>query len=179
MPKRWSRFKGADRPVENVMLNDCVTFCKRLTEKERAEGKLPEGAEYRLPTEAEWEYACRAGSEARYGFGNSETDLGEYAWYRENCGRTHPVGMKKANAWGLFDMHGNVWEWCHDWYGEYQSSRVSDPEGPATGAYRVMRGGSRGSDARLCRSAYRGYGRPGYRNLFIGFRLSRSVALGF
>jgi len=179
MPDNPSRFKGADRPVENVMLQDCVEFCKRLTQKERAQGKLPEGAEYRLPTEAEWEYACRAGSGARYGFGNSETDLGEYAWYRENSRRTHPVGMKKANAWGLFDMHGNVWEWCSDWNGSYTADEAVDPTGAPAGAsyaHRVFRGGSWGSTAAYCRSATRnGCGTSNSRLSGLGFRLVRTL----
>ncbi|MBT7067753.1 MAG: formylglycine-generating enzyme family protein [Verrucomicrobia bacterium] len=179
MPENPSRFKGSDRPVENVVLKDCVEFCKRLTQKERAQGKLPEGAEYRLPTEAEWEYACRAGSEARYGFGNSETDLGEYAWYRENSVRTQPVGMKKANAWGLFDMHGNVWEWCSDWNGSYSADDAVDPTGAPAGAsygHRVFRGGSWGSTAAHCRSATRnGCGTNNSRLSGLGFRLVRTL----
>ncbi|HJM62492.1 MAG TPA: SUMF1/EgtB/PvdO family nonheme iron enzyme [Roseibacillus sp.] len=179
MPDNPSRFKGADRPVENVVVADCVEFCKRLTQKERAEGKLPEGAEYRLPTEAEWEYACRAGSETKYGFGDSETELGEYAWCRENCVRTQPVGMKKANAWGLFDMHGNVWEWCSDWHGSYSAGETEDPTGAPAGAawsHRVFRGGSWGSTVAHCRSAARnGCGTSNSRLSGLGFRLVRTL----
>jgi formylglycine-generating enzyme required for sulfatase activity len=178
MPDNRSRYKGADRPVTNVTLEDCVEFCKLLTKKERAQGKLPEGAEYRLPTEAEWEYVCRAGSEANYGFGDSETDLGEYAWYRENSGRTQPVGTKKPNAWGLFDMHGNVWEWCGDWYGSYSAEETEDPTGAPAGAKRVFRGGSWGSGAAHCRSAARNgcQNNPQYYRLSgLGFRLVRTL----
>ena len=181
MPDNRSRYKGTDRPVENVTLEDCVEFCKLLTQKERAQGKLPEGAEYRLPTEAEWEYACRAGAKTKYSFGDSETDLGEYAWYNENSGRTHPVGTKKANAWGLFDMHGNVWEWCSDWYGGYSAGETEDPTGaPAGASYhkRVFRGGSWGSDAAYCRSAARNgcQDNPQYYRLSgLGFRLVRTL----
>ena len=179
MPDNRSRYKGVDRPVTNVTLEDCVEFCKLLTKKERAQGKLPEGAEYRLPTEAEWEYACRAGSEANYGFGDSETDLGEYAWYRENSGRTQPVGTKKPNAWGLFDMHGNVWEWCSDWYGSYSAEETEDPTGAPAGAKRVFRGGSWGSTAAYCRSAARnkcqGDNPKHYRLSGLGFRLVRTL----
>ena len=178
MPDNPSRYKGADRPVENVSFEDCVKFCKQLTQKERAQGKLPKGAEYRLPTEAEWEYACRAGSKTKYGFGDSETELGEYAWYRENCRRTHPVGMKKANAWGLFDMHGNVWEWCGDWYGSYSAGETEDPTG-ALGVkfgHRVFRGGSWGSTVAHCRSAVRNRcGPSGRRFSGLGFRLVRTL----
>jgi formylglycine-generating enzyme required for sulfatase activity len=188
MPDNRSRYKGADRPVENVTLEDCVEFCKLLTQKERAQGKLPEGAEYRLPTEAEWEYACRAGSEANYGFGDSETELGEYAWYRENSVRPQPVGTKKPNAWGLFDMHGNVWEWCSDWYGSYSAGETEDPTGapaPELGfpefgrGHRVLRGGSWGSTAAYCRSAARnncqGDNPKHYRLSGLGFRLVRTL----
>ena len=180
MPDNPSRFRGADRPVENVVMADCVEFCKLLTQKERAEGKLPEGAEYRLPTEAEWEYACRAGSEANYGFGDSETELGEYAWYRENSVRPQPVGTKKANAWGLFDMHGNVWEWCSDWKGSYTADEAEDPKGAPAGpsyGHRVFRGGSWGSTAAHCRSAARnGCGTSNSRLSGLGFRLVRTLS---
>jgi formylglycine-generating enzyme required for sulfatase activity len=181
MPDNRSRFKGGDRPVTNVTLEDCAEFCKLLTQKEKAQGKLPEGAEYRLPTEAEWEYACRAGSKTKYGFGDSETELGEYAWYSGNNGRAQPVGTKKPNAWGLFDMHGNVWEWCSDWYGSYSAGETEDPTGaPAGASYhkRVFRGGSWGSDAAYCRSAARNacQNNPQYYRLSgLGFRLVRTL----
>ena len=117
-----------------------------------------------MPTEAQWEYACRAGSTTRYCFGDDESGLGEYAWYGENSGdKTHPVGEKKPNAWGLYDMHGNVWEWCADWYdgGYYAQSPTDDPTGPATGSFRVVRGGGWHYAAGCCRSAYRHGTRPG------------------
>ena len=180
MPDNPSRFRGADRPVENVVMADCVEFCKLLTQKERAEGKLPEGAEYRLPTEAEWEYACRAGSEAKYGFGDSDTDLADYAWFSKNSVRTQPVGKKKANAWGLFDMHGNVWEWCSDWKGSYTADEAEDPKGAPAGpsyGHRVFRGGSWGSTAAHCRSAARnGCGTSNSRLSGLGFRLVRTLS---
>jgi len=180
MPDNPSRYKGADRPVENMTVDDCIEFCKLLTQKERAQGKLPEGAEYRLPTEAEWEYACRAGAKTKYCFGDSETDLGEYAWYRENSGRTHPVGTKKANAWGLFDMNGNVWEWCADRYGSYSAGEAEDPTGaPGTewgpGRNSIFRGGSWGSNAAYCRSAVRNFIGPGRPLSGVGFRLVRTL----
>jgi formylglycine-generating enzyme required for sulfatase activity len=164
-----SRFKdcGDDCPIENVSWNDAQEFIKRLNGKE--------GKTYRLPTEAEWEYACRAGSTSRYCFGDDEGKLSEYAWYTDNSGgRTHPVGTKKPNDWGLYDMHGNVWEWCEDWYGDYPSGKVTDPAGPSTGSERVLRGGGWGSDARTCRSATRSGGAPVNRFGIIGFRLSFS-----
>ena len=180
MPDNPSRFKGAARPVENVVAADCVEFCKLLTQKERAEGKLPEGAEYRLPTEAEWEYACRAGSEANYGFGDSDTDLADYAWFSKNSVRTQPVGKKKANAWGLFDMHGNVWEWCSDWKGSYTADEAEDPKGAPAGpshGHRVFRGGSWGNTAAHCRSAARnGCGTSNSRLSGLGFRLVRTLS---
>ncbi|MDA7500690.1 SUMF1/EgtB/PvdO family nonheme iron enzyme [Akkermansiaceae bacterium] len=183
MPDNRSRYKGADRPVTNVTLDDCIEFCKLLTQKERAQGKLPEGADYRLPTEAEWEYACRAGSETKYGFGDSETELGDYAWYSENSVRTQPVGTKKPNAWGLFDVHGNVWEWCSDWSGSYSAGETEDPTGASDGAAwsdRVFRGGSWGSTAAYCRSAARngcqGDNPKHYRLSGLGFRLVRTLS---
>jgi formylglycine-generating enzyme required for sulfatase activity len=160
--KDTSRF-----PVEDVWWEDAVKFCKRLSEKEKKE--------YRLPTEAQWEYACRAGSKTRCYFGDDEKRLGEYAWYDDNSGlSTHPVGLKKPNAWGLYDMHGNVFEWCQDWLGEdyYAKSSVDNPTGPVTGWDRVIRGGSWNNQAKHCRSAVRTT--TGFSVIFLtGFRISR------
>ncbi|MFA4985095.1 MAG: SUMF1/EgtB/PvdO family nonheme iron enzyme [Candidatus Brocadiia bacterium] len=153
-----SNFKGDDLPVECVSWNDAVEFCRKLTAAERQKGNLPAGMEYRLPTEAEWEYCCRAGSTTTYCFGDDEGRLGDYAWFSGNSGNTtHPVGRTKPNAWGLYDMHGNVWEWCHDWYADkYQAGGQADPVGPATGQYHVLRGGSWiYGGAGFCRSASR------------------------
>jgi formylglycine-generating enzyme required for sulfatase activity len=159
-----SYFKGDDRPVEQVSWHDAVAFCEELSRRE--------GRRYRLPTEAEWEYACRAGSTTAFSFGNSESDLGQYGWYGSNSGdQTHPVAQKKPSAWGLHDMHGNVWEWCRDWHSDYTSSATTDPNGAQTGMDRVLRGGSWGSGAQFCRSANRDGGSPGYRNYGFGIRV--------
>ena len=168
-----SGFKGdADRPVENVSWDDAVAFCKKLSQKE--------GKTYRLPTEAEWEYACRAGSSTKWSFGDSEGDLGKYAWFDGNSLRaTHPAGQKKPNAWGLHDMHGNVFEWCADWFGGdyYANSQAEDPTGPPSGASRVLRGGSwHNSDPDSCRCAYRLFRPPGLRYYSHGFRVARTLA---
>ncbi len=167
-----SEFKGADNPVEKASWDDAVEFCRRLSDlpAEKAAGNV-----YRLPTEAEWEYACRAGTTTKYSFGDDESELGDYAWYGVNSDqKTHPVGSKKPNAWGLYDMHGNVFEWCQDRYGDYPSGSVTDPTGPAVGSYRVHRGGSWDGPAELCRSATRcGYG-PSYRYFNYGFRVCLS-----
>ncbi len=168
-----SYFKGPKNPVELVSWDDCQEFLKRLNGRFRR--VLPAGeGEFQLPTEAQWEYACRAGSTVRFCFGDEETALGEYAWYDGNSGnKTHPVGAKKPNAWGLYDMHGNVWEWCRDWYdGDYYGkASADDPTGPTTGSLRVRRGGSWYGPAKYCRSADR-YGRvPGYRNAYLGLRV--------
>jgi len=161
---------GADAPVEQVSWNDAMAFCQKLTEQERAAGALPEGYAFTLPTEAQWEYACRAGTtEARYG------NLDDIAWYHDNSGHTtHPVGQKQPNAWGLYDMLGNVWEWCSDWdgYGHYPGGSVTDPVGAPSGTYRVLRGGSWGYRAGFCRSAYRSNRGPGGRINDLGFRLA-------
>ena len=157
---------GLPCPVENVSWDDTVEFVRALNSRESGSGYA-----YRLPTEAEWEYAARAGATGvRYG------ELGAIAWYVANSGsRTHPVGQKRANAWGLHDMLGSVWEWTGDWYGEYPSGVVTDPAGPESGSYRVIRGGSWYSYARHIRSAYRfASDDPGYRNSHIGFRLVRT-----
>ena len=133
---------------------------------------------YRLPTEAEWEYAARAGSTTAYCFGDDPRQLGEYAWYSENAGgRTHPhpVGQLQPNTWGLYDMHGNVWEWVQDRYGQYTAEPVTDPQGCAAGPDRVIRGGSWYYGARFCRSAFRSHAAPGDRSFTLGFRLLRTA----
>ncbi len=149
-----SHYKGPDRPVEDVTYVDAVEFCRRLNEKA--------GTAVRLPTEAEWEYACRAGTTTAYYYGADPKQLSDYAWYDDDSGgQTHPVGLKKPNAWGLYDMAGNVSEWCQDWYdpGYYAVSPPEDPQGPPTGkASRVARGGTADDPARSCRSAGRDYG---------------------
>ncbi len=123
-----------------------------------------------LPTEAQWEYACRAGTTTAHSF--EAGNIGDYVWYYDNSsGKTYPVGEKKPNPRGLYDMHGNVWEWCSDWYGSYPSTEVTDPTGPASGGGRVFRGGSWFSYAQFCRSAYRSFINPGYAFDFIGFRM--------
>ena len=130
---------------------------------------------YRLPTEAEWEYACRAGTTTRWSFGDDENQLGDYAWYDGNNSPdgTKEVGKKKPNPWGLFDMHGNVWEWCQDRYGSYSSGAQVDPTGSSSGSARVLRGGDFYSGAQAARSANRDSYSPGSRYDFLGFRLLR------
>ena len=131
---------------------------------------------YRLLTEAEWEYACRAGSTTQFSFGDAESDLGQYAWYRDNSsGKSHLVGEKKPNGFGLYDMHGNIWEWVNDWYGDYETRPQIDPQGPDTGQARVSRGGGWNNTARLLRSAYRDHNTQDYRNNNLGFRLARTL----
>ena len=161
-----SSFKGGDRPVEQASWDDAVAYCQKLTERERAAGRIAAQQAYRLPTEAEWEYAARAGTTAaRY------ADLDSIAWWSSNsASQTHSVNGKLANAWGLYDMIGNVWEWCSDWYGDYPTGGVSDPTGPNSGSLRLLRGGSWNFDAGLCRSASRYWAVPGGRHGNLGFR---------
>ena len=169
VPSEW---KDADRPVESVSWDKAAAFCEALSAlpAERQAGRV-----YRLPTEAEWEYACRAGTTTAYSFGDEESLLGDFAWFDDNSGRqTHPVGQKRPNGWGLYDMHGNVWEWCSDWYGDYAAGAVRDPVGPASGSDRVLRGGSWYDSASLCRSAFRIRFYPSYRFSNLGFRLALS-----
>jgi len=177
MRKKPSYFQGdPNRPVEQVTWEHAQEFCGKLSalSEEKVAGHV-----YRLPTEAEWEYACRAGSTTRYSFGDSAETLGDYAWWDENSDvTTHPVGRKKPNAWGLHDMHGNVWEWCADWYGGdyYSQSPPSDPNGPSFGASRVLRGGSWGlflPDGFRC--AFRCYLDPVDRHVTFGFRVARTL----
>jgi formylglycine-generating enzyme required for sulfatase activity len=170
-----SDFKGSDDlPVEQVSWSDAVAFCGKLNERES--GSL-RGWIYRLPTEAEWEYACRAGSTARYSSGNDAASLGEFAWYEGNAGgRTHPVGQKRPNAFNLHDMHGNVWEWCQDGYKPdyYRESPAADPPGPSVASARVIRGGCWFDDPRFARSANRDGHWSEFRNYNLGFRLVRA-----
>jgi formylglycine-generating enzyme required for sulfatase activity len=170
-----SHFKGTDQPVETVSWNDAMEFCRKLTERERSAGRLPEGYEYTLPTEAQWEYACRAGTPGQYGGDGSLDDMG---WYRRNSGNTtHSVGKKQANAWGLYDMHGNVWEWCLDCYGTYPGGAARDPTGPTSGVSRVLRGGCWDRDAVSCRAAGRDWFDSGISDEDLGFRLALAPSL--
>jgi len=153
-------------PVENVRWNDAEYFCQKLSEKT--------GKNYRLPSEAEWEYACRAGTQTRYYFGDDETQLGEYAWYRENSGgKTHPVGQKKPNDWGLYDMSGNVWEWCEDgWHKNYENAPTDGTawnDNHSLTNLRVLRGGSWNAALGACRSACRFFNVN--RDFNFGFRV--------
>jgi formylglycine-generating enzyme required for sulfatase activity len=162
-----SSFKGdLNRPVEQVSWSDAVLYCQKLTERERGAGLITVRQAYRLSTEAEWEYAARAGTTgARYG------ELAAIAWWSGNAGNaTHPVKQKAANAWGLYDMLGNVWEWCGDWDGGYPTGSVTDPTGPSSGSLRVGRGGSWDIGARFVRSAIRGRWDPDIRGSHLGFR---------
>ena len=166
-----SRFKGDELPVEDVSWNDVQEFIRRLNDHEGTH-------KYRLPSEAEWEYACRAGTNTLYFFGNDESMLGEYAWYADNSDdKMHPVGQKKPNPWGLYDMHGNVWEWVQDkWHDNYDGVPTDGSAWESGGgSRRVFRGGSWSSSARICRSAYRYNGAPGSRVESVGFRLLREL----
>jgi len=175
MGRNPSAFKelGADAPVESVSWKDAMEFGRRLTERERVAGRLPAGLAYTLPTEAQWEYACRAGTTGPY---SGPLDL--VAWHGiARGGSTQPAGQKAPNARGLYDMHGNVWEWCRDWYADgYKphptGAEVVDPQGPATGSYRINRGGGWRSPALNCRSAFRHWLAPNDRGNGLGFRLA-------
>lgn len=168
-----SRFKGSERPAEQVSWNLAMIFCGRLTERERVAGRLPEGYEYTLPTEAQWEYACRAGTT-----GIHAGDLAAMAWYEINSGgETHPVAQKLANAWGFFDMHGNVTEWCADWYAPYPGGSVDDHAGAASGQFRVMRGGAWATSAGECRATYRHWSPTNGPSHAIGFRVALAPRL--
>ena len=172
MEKNPSKDKGQKNPVERVSWNDAIEFCKRLSVKV--------GKTVRLPSEAEWEYACRAGTTRAYCFGDEPNKLKEYAWFKTNAGKTiHPVGQKTPNSWRLYDMHGNVFEWCGDWYDEaYYAAggNTVDPTGPASGSSRVARGSCFYNHDWSCSSAYRHGFRPGYRYNYIGFRVVLPVA---
>jgi formylglycine-generating enzyme required for sulfatase activity len=172
MDSNPSKFKGMYRPVEKITWNDTQTFIEKLNDREK-------GDFYRLPTEAEWEYAARAGTSTVYSFGDDSKIIRDYAWFGNEGygGDTHEVGQKKANAWGLVDMHGNVWEWVQDWYDPngYKNSLATNPKGAETGQYKVYRGGSWVAKSTLLRSATRYSGLPTTRSGDIGFRLVREI----
>jgi formylglycine-generating enzyme required for sulfatase activity len=152
-------------------------YCSNLTTSERTAGRVPSGYAYRLPTEAEWEYACRAGTTTRFSYGDDlgYALLGDYSWYALNASNTmRTIGQKKPNPWGLYDMHGNASEWCLDWFANYQGGSATDPQGPNVGLGRVIRGGGvlSGNSAALCRSAYRTYlNHDFYSSSLVGFRI--------
>lgn len=172
-----SYFKFENNPVENVSWEEARSFCDKLNEKYKS--SLPQGYRFDLPTEAQWEYACRAGTETQLNSGKNLTtrtgkclNLDEVSWYYENSDKKpHPVGLKKPNAWGIYDMHGNVWEWVRDWYGNYPSDDVVDPLGPQKSTKRVFRGASWGDYAMYHRSARRIIIDPIYKFIDLGFRI--------
>ena len=180
--KNPSLTKGDDLPAEQMSWTFAARYCNLRSLKEGLQpcydlGKHPpacnfQASGYRLPTEAEWEYACRAGGRGRYAFGDDPRRLAEHAWFEGNARKkTHPVATTRPNAWGLYDLHGNVWEWCHDRYGEryYAESPGKDPRGPATGDERVLRGGGWRSGAEACRCAARFYESPGLADVCFGY----------
>lgn len=162
-------FKQAgDHPVVKVNWDDAQSYCKWLSKKT--------DKTVLLPTEAQWEYACRAGSKTRFSFGDRDATLGEYSWYVVNSAKmTHSVAKKKANPWGLYDMHGNAWQWCSDWYGPYSVADKTDPVGPKEGTFRVARGGAWIAEPPACRSAFRCPNRPNNRAPEFGFRVTVAV----
>ena len=159
-----SHFRGKTNSVESVSWGDAQMFCKKLTEQTKQT--------VRLPTEAEWEYSCRAGTRTAYYSGDTEKDLDRVAWNSANSkNTTHPVGQKEANVFGLYDMHGNVWQWCDDFWGDYPKEAAIDQKGPLKGFIRVLRGGSWDSDPGYCRSALRNLSDSGNRDVNNGFRV--------
>jgi len=169
-----SKFKSPTNPVEQVSWNDAQGFLGKLKATFSKKGML-----LGLPTEAEWEYACRAGTRTRYSFGNAAGLLGEYGWFNGNSGgKTHAFGQKRPNPLGLYDMHGSVWEWCSDWHANsfYAQSPSVDPVGPPTGSFRVVRGGAWRDRPTRCRSAKRGDSSPGPRFGLIGIRIALTPA---
>ena len=188
----WPEGAADERPVNRVSWYDAIAFCNRLSERNGLTpcyetGEAQKGGEserrvrwnqaadgYRLLTEAEWEYACRAGSTTRYSFGDDESDLSRHAWYSQNAGNEpQPVGQKEPNAWGLHDLHGNLWEWCWDWRGPYPDAAQENPSGSESGAFRVLRGGAFVNRAEYLRSADRFWDWPEFAIQFVGFRCAR------
>ncbi|MFM7100425.1 MAG: formylglycine-generating enzyme family protein [Verrucomicrobiota bacterium] len=169
-----SHFTNDSRlPVEKVSFLQASNYCVQVTRREREAGRLPAGFEYRLPTEAEWEYACRAGSTNRFAFGDDTTAADRFAWTAENSeARTHPIGSKEPNAWGLHDVHGNVWEWCADWFAPYPATAQTDPTGAPPGQYKVFKGGGWNQEIPFARSVNRFMMSPSNGINFVGFRIA-------
>ncbi len=174
MGRNPSHFQGdSNRPVEKLSHVDAAAYCAAVTASERKAGRLPPGFEYRLPSEAEWEYACRAGTTNLFSFGDDAQAADAFAWTTENAeGTTHPVGQKRPNPWGLHDMHGNVWEWCSDWYGPYAEAPAIDPVGLVTGKFKVFRGGGWNQEVQYARSGNRFMMAPSNGIHFVGFRMA-------
>jgi formylglycine-generating enzyme required for sulfatase activity len=180
MGKNPSKSKDPAKPVEQLSWLSAAKYCNARSKKEGLEPCYNSdnwacyftGAGYRLPTEAEWEYACRAGTASKYSFGDKPGDLSAYGWFKDNSGgTTHPAGQKQPNPWGLYDMHGNVWEWCHDRYGEdyYTKGEKNNPQGPSSGDDRVLRGGGFNSQSDSCRSSTRYSEAPGLADVCFGY----------
>ena len=180
--------EGADFPATWVSWNDATEFCCKLTGQERQAGRLSNDWEYTLPTEAQWERACRAQTETIFSFGDDEKELGDYAWFRDNAlmksgeKYAHRVGQKKANPWGIYDVHGNVWEWCRDIYAEKLpggSNPEVMPDENTKEVRRINRGGGWGGVADHCRSAFRMSDLPDYKSGNLGFRVALSAVESF
>jgi len=161
-----SFFRGDKKPVDGICWDDCMQFIKKLN--------YITGKHFRLPTEAEWEYAARGGKKSKNCMFSGSNSIGEVAWYDETLLNSRPVKKKKSNELGIFDMSGNVWEWCEDWYGEYIETSQTNPSGPAEGIERVGRGGSWSAQARMCRVSARGKATPTTKINNLGFRLALS-----
>jgi formylglycine-generating enzyme required for sulfatase activity len=187
-----SAFLGANLPVDSITWSDATNYCARRTEHERTAGRLPPGYVYRLPTEAEWEYACRAGTSSAFHYGAAlVTGLANFYGLQEyvssvgpiqnsngvNLARPTPIESYTPNAWGIYDLHGNAWEWCRDWFGDYPTNAVNDPLGPNMGTYKILRGGSWLSDGSGCRTALRSGRFPGVGDTYVGMRVVLGIIL--
>ena len=165
------------RPVEKLSFLDASAYCAEITRRERAAGRLPAEWEYRLPTEAEWEFACRAGTTNLFNFGDDQSKAEQYAWTAENSdGATHPAGQKLPSPLGLYDIHGNVWEWCQDWFAPYPEMASTNPPGPPDGKFKVFRGGGWNNEAQFARSVNRFMMAPGSGTHYVGLRIALGKA---
>ena len=182
LPRMYLPNQGNDLPVTNVEWQEAMNFCRLLTQRELEAGTLPHNYAYRLPTEAEWEYACRAGTNTRFSFGDdpNHVAIASYAWFAANSeGWAQPVGGKLPNPWGLYDMHGNVSEWCLDWLGDYPGAAVTNPLGAIPGDVFAIRGGASHFPAYACRSASRGRSTLSANSEFGRGRGAPAINVGF